>query len=41
VFSVPEKDDLLPATKSIVRADLRIGGWILEPVEGDPNKTRC
>lgn len=40
VFST-DRDDLKPPAKGDVRAELLIGGWILEPLEDDPNKTRC
>jgi len=45
-----ERNDLVPETKGIVRGSVsvssitklyQLGGWKLEPVEGEPNKTRC
>jgi len=36
-FTHRERDDLMPPTKSAVRAECYIGGWSLEPVPGNPN----
>lgn len=35
------RDDLQPETKGIVRGSVPIGGWKFEPVEGNPNQSRC
>jgi hypothetical protein len=38
VFTVPEKQNKVPEKKSPIRGSCHIGGWSMEPVEG--NKTR-
>ena len=35
-----QRDDLQPETKGIVRGSVPIGGWKIEPVEGNPNQSR-
>ena len=32
---------LVPEQKSVIRASAPIGGWRLEPLEGDPTKTKA
>lgn len=34
------RPDLVPETKGIVRANVPVGGWKIEPLEGDPRKSR-
>ena len=36
-----EKPGLVPEQKGVIRASAPIGGWRLEPLEGDPTKTKA
>ena len=38
VFSI-DRDELAPPTKGVVRGFLHIGGWKLQPLPEDPNRT--
>lgn len=35
------RDDMVPTEKGVTRGALPLGGWMLEPVKGDPSKTKC
>lgn len=35
------RHDLWPESKGIVRGVLPFGGWRLEPMPGDPSRTKC
>lgn len=35
------RNDLVPESKGVIRGNIPIGGWRLEPVKGNPNHTRC
>lgn len=38
VFSI-ERDEMKPPEKGTVRGWLQLGGWKLQPLNGDPSKT--
>jgi hypothetical protein len=35
-----DRNDLAPEIKNVIRAHVEVGGWKLEAVPGEPNKTR-
>lgn len=40
VFTDPHYQDLMPAKKNPIRGECYVGGWYLEPLKEDKNKTR-